>query len=79
VPIKIDIVRPKTGVDYHTYLWDDAVQAVHDLLMERARQWGPNPDYLFVNQYRKPVGEYVRVSFSALRNRSGSGEKVRGW
>src|SRR5207249_6418971 len=78
VPIKIDIVRPKTGVDYHTYLWDDAVQAVHDLLMERARQWGPNPDYLFVNQFGKPIVEDdIQTAVRNLADRTGL-EPTRG-
>jgi hypothetical protein len=38
VPVRIDLIRPKTDVVYWNLLWDDALQSLHDLLLERERE-----------------------------------------
>jgi len=50
VPLRINMVRPKTKVSYWTLLWDDAVDALNVLLSEREREEGHNPESLFVKQ-----------------------------
>ena len=53
VPIKATVTRVKTGISYTACLWDDAVEDLRELLLERQRELGrplTKDDPLFTNQ-----------------------------
>jgi hypothetical protein len=79
VPIKVAMVRPKTGVAYYSLLWDDAVDALHALLLERERQEGKTPEHLFVNKFGRPLEKSdIQVEVRRLADRLGLDPKVKG-
>jgi len=71
IPLRLDLVRPKTGVEYHTLLWDDSVNALADYLAERERV-EKNPEHLFLNQHKHPVrSNDIQWSIRRLADRIG--------
>lgn len=75
VPLRATVTRVKTGISYTARLWDDAVEDLRELLLERQRDLGrplTKDDPLFTNQSGtwlrpKDVQKLVR----RLANRSG--------
>ncbi len=75
VPVRINVTRPKTMQSYTHFLWDDCVDDLKELLLERERDLGrpiTSSDSLFVTQTGKPIDtkEIQRV-FRRLADRSG--------
>ncbi len=82
VPTRIDMIRPKTAVAYHTYLWDDAIDSLNALLLERERKLNRKlaaDDLLFAGQYKKPItaGD-IQTAVRLLADRTGLDPKVPG-
>lgn len=82
VPVKISLVRPKTGVGYFTYLWDDAVNALNDLMQERERVLERSltkEDKLFVDKNGRPLKEEdIQEQIRLLADRTGLERRVKG-
>ena len=80
IPLRINLVRPKTVRAYWTLLWDDAVETLNDLLQERERKLErklTDKDYLFVTSYGEPIREEsVQDMVRDLADRSGVEKRV---
>jgi site-specific recombinase XerD len=80
VPLKVTMpFRSKTlrksKVDSYTYLWDDSVEALKELLHERKRELGRDltkSDNLFQTDQRQPLNDNrIEILFRHLAERSG--------
>jgi integrase len=82
IPTKVTVKRQKTGVTYAVFLWDDAVNALAELVDDRERELGralAESDALFINQFGKPVKDFVVSNMiRELADRSGVDPSVEG-
>src|SRR5438552_11317058 len=82
VPIRVSVVRPKNGQHYSVLIWDDAVEHLRLLLLEREKELG-HPlgaeDQLFISTYGDPItGHRVQHLVGVLRDRLGLEKKEKG-
>lgn len=78
IPIKVDMVRPKTGVKFYTEFFDDAVEALRDLLNERKRELGRDlgkNDHLFAVQGRQVIKQTIQFQVRYLAESTGVEER----
>ena len=74
IPIKVTITRPKTGVRFYTEFFDDAVEALHDLLRDRKRELGRDlreNDPLFSVEYRPIIAQTIQFQIRYLAESTG--------
>ncbi len=74
IPIKVTITRPKTGVRFYTEFFDDAVEALHDLLNQRKRELGRDlgeNDPLFSVEERSVIKQTIQFQIRYLAESTG--------
>jgi len=81
VPLKVTMTRGKTMIRFYTYLFDDAVESLHDLLEERERSLGrplTRDDSLFTTVSDKPIdSQHIQRQIRLLAEKTGV-EKLHG-